>query len=181
MGREPTKKEVNNFLKVIESEAKSTEDVKFEKFPELGDIFSGIPSDQDDRQLPEEPYTPDQAIQNLEHLGFENPSDREINDWLFEHNEPLFLDPRFDDFEMPGITSTYQSTSQNDDILSSTNIFVLLLVLVLTVLFCKFKKKANSDDDYVAAKDDENDTIFASLQNPFKRKNNRDDDFDKVL
>jgi len=56
----------------------------------------------------------------------------------------------------------------------------MLLVLMLGGLFYRSRKKKDTEDEYVKATSDSN-KIYEKFYNPFNRKNDKDDDFDKVL
>ena len=81
--------------------------------------------------------------------------------------------------DIPGITSSYHSPAGSYDIFSSTSIFFLFLMMVLGGLFYKMRNKKATDDEYV--KQDQGNGVYEKFFNPFNRKRDGDDDFDKVL
>ena len=86
----------------------------------------------------------------------------------------------FDEVDIPGITSYY--TEPAYDFFSATNVFLLFFVLLMGGIFVKMKnKKNNTDDEYVKTTSGNGKGIVDYLKNPFNRKNDKDDDFDKVL
>lgn len=81
--------------------------------------------------------------------------------------------------EIPGITTTYYSPEPSS-MFSMTNVFFLFVVMLLGALFYKMRKKNKNDDEYEFVKSDKN-SAYEKFFNPFNRKKDNDDDFDKVL
>lgn len=151
-----------------------------EASPFFGNPLLGFGDPVDPSTLPPQPYTAEDAIKSLTAEGNLQPTDADINDWLFEHNEPYFGIPSFDNVEIPGVTSQYVSPVDNG-LFSSTNIMFLLIVMLLGGLFYKQRNKrtGQADDDF--SKLDQK-PMYEKFLNPFNRRNpDGDDDFDKVL
>ena len=132
---------------------------------------------------PNAPYTVSDAIDEIKEVLGREPYNDEVNDWLYEMNEPFSHDDLYLEVGLPGYTETYGGGSNNDSYLCSTNIFILLAAAGVGAYaaYRRNQQRQNSDDEFV--KTNNNSSLLGKLRNPFNRKNNGDgdDDFDKVL
>lgn len=114
------------------------------------------------------PFTAEDAIQEIRSLTGRDPSDQEVNDWLFEMNEPFSNDSQQLDEGLPGYTEEYTSDGSGlSAIGSSYNILFLLLAAGLAGLAYRWTRKSEIDDEFVKA--DDSKSLFNKFKNPFSR------------
>lgn len=172
LGRTPTPKEVEDFL---EDMAEDTPAHKKQSLDPFG--FGG--------DLPSAPYSRADAMKEIKEITGRRATNQEVNDWLYEMNEPFSHDQLYLDVGLPGYTETYGNVNpmnNNASMLNSTNVFFVLLAAGAAAAAYKFRSRATEiDDEYVKADGDP--SLIDKLKNPFNRnkKHDNDDDFDKVL
>ena len=114
------------------------------------------------------PFTKEDAVNEIRELTGRSPSNDEVNDWLNEMNAP---------FNVDYLTDGEFSINSGSDIMNYS-FFILLAAMVISGLL--WRRNRNKDDSGFAKSSDPK-GIFDSLKNPFNRKKDGDDDFDKVL
>ena len=164
LGREPTKKELDDFL--IEMRGDTPQ-----KVGQLDPFGFGL-------ERSNAKYNWNDAIKGIREITGRTPSDNEINDWLYEMNEPFSHEQLYLDAGLPGYSEVYHSDNDGS-LLSYNNIFFVLLAVGMAGLAYKWRKRRDQDDEF--AKVDSETPFINRLKNPFKRKDDNDDDFDKVL
>ena len=88
--------------------------------------------------------------------------------------------PGIDDIYISHTATTASTLQTSDGIFTSINIFFLFLVLLLGGIAFKMRKKKIDDDAFIKTTADDK-GILQALRDPFNRKRDKDDDFDKVL
>lgn len=106
-------------------------------------------------------------MNEIRELTGRTPSHDEINDWMNEMNAP-FSSNYLDDGEF--------TLNPGSDIMNYS-FFIMMVALVITGLI--WRRRRSTEDDSFTKTDQKG--IFDSLRNPFNRKKDGDDDFDKVL
>lgn len=129
------------------------------------------------------PYTFTDAVTEIKEVLGREPYDEEVNDWLYEMNEPFSHDPVYVDIGLPGYSESYQTGNTRDaaGTFGTSSILLLLLAAGATGLaYRRFRSKNTDDDEFV--KTNHETSLLGRLRNPFNRKKrDEDDDFDKVL
>ena len=100
--------------------------------------------------------------------------------------EPFSGDNLYLDVGLPGYTEIYNTGNPGSSgSWGSYSLFFLLLAAGAAGLAYKWKKRSNTDDEFVKADAEGNNSgnLLDRLKNPFRRrrKDDNDDDFDKVL
>ena len=85
------------------------------------------------------------------------------------------------DSGLPGYTEIYHSGNQNASYVSSSALFLLVAAGVAGLAYRRYRKKEIDDDFVKPSGDGLGSTMFNKFTNPFNRRNDYDDDFDKVL
>ena len=98
LGREPTREEIDSFLVANSDYAKENGPRKMRDLDPFGFNLHNRPN---------APYNYQDAIDEIKEITGRTPNEDEINDWLYEMNEPFSHDQFQLDIGLPGYSEIY--------------------------------------------------------------------------